>query len=180
MLAPWKKSYDKPRQHVKKQRHHFANKGHYSKRYDFSSSYAWMWELNHKEWWTVKNWCFWTVVLEKTLESSLDSKEIKPVNPKGNQPWLFIGRTDVEAAAPILWPPDANSWLTVKYPGAGKDRGQEERGKQRMICWMVSANQWTQVWANSRRLWRTGKPGVLQSMESQIVRHDRVTEQQQK
>jgi len=129
MLAPRKKSYDKPRQHVKKQRRHFANKGPYSKRYDFSSSHAWMWELNHKEWWTMKNWCFWTVVLEKTLESSLDSKEIKPVNPKGNQPWLFTARTDVEAAAPILWPPDVNSWLTVKYPGAGKDWGQEEKGE---------------------------------------------------
>ena len=84
-LAPWKKSYDKPRQHIKQQRHHFANKGPYSQSYGFSSGHVWMWELGHKEGWAPKNWCFWTVVLEKTLESSLDCKEIKPVNPKGNQ-----------------------------------------------------------------------------------------------
>ena len=91
-----KKSYDKPRQHIKKQRHYFANKGLYSQTYGFSSSHVWMWELDHKEGWMLKNWCFRTVVLEKTLESPMDSK-IKPVNPKGNQPWIFIGRTDVEA-----------------------------------------------------------------------------------
>ena len=93
-LAPWKKSYDQPREHIKKQRHYFANKGQSSQSYDFSSSHVWIWELDHKESWASKNWCFWTVVLEKTLESSLDFKEIKLVNPKGNQPWIFIGRTD--------------------------------------------------------------------------------------
>ena len=87
-----------------------------------------MWELDHKEGWVPKNWCFQTVVLEKSLESPLDSKKIKPVNPKGNQPWIFIGRTDVEVEAPVLWPPDANSWLTGKDPVAGKDWGQEEKG----------------------------------------------------
>ena len=128
MLAPWKKSYDKPRQHIKKQRHHFANKGPSSQSYGFSSSHVWMWELDHKEGWVLKNWYFGTVVLEKTLESPLDSKEIQPIHPKGNQPWIFIGRTDGEAEVPILWTPDAKSWLTGKDSDAGKDWGQEEKG----------------------------------------------------
>ena len=111
MLAPWKKSYDQPRQHIKKQRHYFANKGPPSQSYGFSSSHVWMWELDYKESWAPKNWCFWTVVLEKTLESPLVCKEIKPFNPKGNQSWMFIGRTDAEAETPILWPPDVKNWL---------------------------------------------------------------------
>ena len=98
-VAPWKKSYDQPRQ----QRHHFADKGPYSHSYGFSSRHVWIWELDHKEAWVLKNWCFQTVVLEKTLESPLDSK-IKPVNPTENQPWIFIERTDSEAETPILWP----------------------------------------------------------------------------
>ena len=102
--ATWKESCDKPRQHIKKQRHHFANKGPYSQSYGFSSSCVRMWELDHKEDWAPKNWCFQTVVLKKTLESPLDCKEMQPVHPKGNQPWIFIGRTDAEAEAPILWP----------------------------------------------------------------------------
>ena len=130
MHAPWKESYDKPRQHIKKQRHHFANKVSSSQSYGFSSSHARMWELDHKEGWAPKNWCFQTVVLEKTLESPLDCKEIKPVHPKGNQSWIFIGRTDAEA--PIVWLPDANSWFIGKDPDAGKDWRQEEKGKQRM------------------------------------------------
>ena len=113
-LAPWKKSYDQPRQHIKKQRHYFANKDLYSQSYGFSSSHVWMWELDHKESWALKNWCFWIVVLEKTLESPWDCKEIKLVNPKGNQSWIFIGRTDVEAETLILWPPDAKSLLMGK------------------------------------------------------------------
>ena len=127
MLFPWKKSYDKPRQHIKKQRHHFPDKVHMVKAMVFPLV------LYRYESWTIKkaehqkNWCFWTVVLEKTLESSLDSKEIKPVNSKGNQTWIFIGRTDAEAEAPILWPPDAKSRLTGKDPDAGKDWGQEEK-----------------------------------------------------
>ena len=121
-----KKSYDKPRQHIKKQRHHFAEKGLYNQSYGFSSSHVWIWELDHKEGWALQNWCFWTVVLEKTLESPLDSMEIKLVNPKGNQPWVFIGRTDAEVEAPVLWPPDGKNWLIGKDPDAGKDWGQEE------------------------------------------------------
>ena len=96
--------------------------------YGFSKSHVWMWELDCKESWVQKNWCFWTVVLEKTLESSLDSKEIQPVNPKGSQSWIFLGRTDVEAETPILWPPDVKNWLIEKAPDAGKDRRQEEKG----------------------------------------------------
>ena len=115
------KSYDQPRQHIKKQRHYFANKGPSSQSYGFPSSHVWMWELDHKESWAPKDWCFWSVMLEKTLESPLDCKEIKPVNPKGNQPWTFIGRTDAEAEAPILCPPDAKNWLIGKDPDAGKD-----------------------------------------------------------
>ena len=117
-----------PKQHIKKQRHYFANKGLSSQSYDFSSSHVWMWELDHKESWVPKNWCFWTVVLEKTLESPLNCKEIEPVNPKGNQSWTFIGRTDAEAEALILWPPDAKNWLIGKDLDAGKDWGQEEKG----------------------------------------------------
>ena len=165
-------SYGKPRQCIKKQRHHFANKGLYSQSYGFSSCHVRMWELDHKESWVPKNWCIQTVVLEKTLESPLDCKEIKPVSPKGNQLWIFIGRTDAEAEAPILWPPDANSWLIGKGPDAGKDRRQEEKG----MTWLDGiTNQWTWVRANSRRCWRAGKLGVLQCMGSQRVGHDWVT-----
>ena len=121
-------SYDKPRQHNKKQRHHLTDKGSISQSYCFSSSYVWTWEVDCKEGWALKNWWFWFVVLEKTLESPLDNKEIKLVNPKGNQPWIFIGSTDAEAEAPILWPPDANSQFIGKDRDAGKDWGQEEKG----------------------------------------------------
>ena len=126
MLTPWKKSYDQPRQHIKKQRHYFANKGPSSQSYGFSSSHLWMWELDHKESWAPKNWCLLTVVLEKTLESLLDCKEIQAVHPKGNQSWIFIGRTDAEA--PILWAPNAKNWLLRKDPDAEKDWRQEEKG----------------------------------------------------
>ena len=137
------------------------------------------WELHHTEGWTLKNWCFQTVVLEKILKSPLDSKEVKPDNPKGNQPWIFIGRTDAEAEAPILWPPDAKSWLTGNNSDAGKDWGQKEVDQGWHNCWMASPIQWTWVWANSRRQWRTGKTCVLQSMGSQRVVFNWVTEQQQ-
>ena len=116
MLTPWKESYDQPRQHIKKQRHYFVNKGPSSQGYGFSSSHVWMWELDYKEIWALKNWCFWTVVLEKTLESSLNCKEIQPVHPQGDQSWVFIGRTDIEAETPIFWQPDAKSWLIWKKP----------------------------------------------------------------
>ena len=128
MLAPWKKSYHQPRQHIKKQRHYFANKGPFSQSCGFSSSHVWIWELDHKESWAPKNSCVWTVVLEKTLESSLNCKEIQQVNPKGNQSWIFIGRTDAETEIPIFWPPDAKNWLTGKDPDAEKDWRWEEKG----------------------------------------------------
>ena len=115
------RNYDQPRQHIKKQRHYFANKGPSSQGYGFSSSHVWMWELNYKESWMPKNWCFWTVVLEKTLESPLDSKVIQPVHPKGNHSWIFIGSLDAKAETPILWPPDVKNWLILKGPDAGKD-----------------------------------------------------------
>ena len=135
-LAPWKKSYDQPRQHIKKQRHYFANKGLSSQIYGFSSSHVWMWELDHKESWAPKNWCFGTVVLEKTLESPLDCKEIQTVHPKGNQSWVFI-RTDAKAETPILWPPDVKNWLIGKDSDAGKDWRREEKGttEDEMVGW---------------------------------------------
>ena len=117
-----------PTQHIEKQRHYFANKGPSSQGYGFSSGHVWMWELDCAESWAPKNWCFWTVVLEKTLESPLDCKEIQPVHPKGDQSGVFFGRTDVEAETPILWPPDAKNWLNGKDPDAGKDWRQEEKG----------------------------------------------------
>ena len=122
-LAPWKESYDKPRQHIKKQIQYFANKGPYCQSYGFSSSHVWMRELDHKEGWMAKNWCFWAAVLEKTLESPLDGKEIKPVHPKGNQPWIFIGRTDAKVEVPIFWPPDEKNWLIRKDSDPEKDLG---------------------------------------------------------
>ena len=120
-----------------------------------------MWELDHKEGRAPKNWCFWTVVLEKALESPLDCKEIQPVHPKGNQSWICIGRTDVEAETPILWPPDAKNWLT-EDPDAGiEGRWTDDRGWD---GWMASLTRWTRVWASSGSWWWTGKPGMLQSM----------------
>ena len=116
-LAPWKKNYDKP----KIQRHYFANKSPSSQSYSFSSSHVWMWELDYKESWVSKNWSFWTVVLEKALESPLDFQEIQPVNPEGNEFWIFIKRTDAKAEAPILWSPVVKSQFIGKDPNAGKD-----------------------------------------------------------
>ena len=135
-----------------------------------------MWELDHKESWAPKNWCFWTVMLEKTVKSPLDSKEIKPVNPKGNQSWIFIGRTIIKAEVPILWPPDVKNWLIGKDPDARKDWRQEEKGytEDEMVGW----HQWLSrhVWVNLGSWWWTGRPGMLQSMGSQRVRHNWVTE----
>ena len=123
-----------------------------------------MWELDYKESWAPKNW---TVVLEKTLESPLDCKEIQPVHPKGNQSWMFIGRTDAEAKAPILWPPDGKNWLTGKDPDARKDWGRRRRGQQRMRWLIGITDSMSWVWVNSRSWWWTGRPRVLQSMGSQ-------------
>ena len=125
------------RQHIKKQRHYFANKGPSSQSYGFYNTHVWVWELDCEESWALKNWCFWTVVLEKTLDSPLDCKEIQPVHPKGDQSWIFIGRTDAEAKTPILWPPDAKNWLTAKDPDSGKDWRWEEKGttEDEMVGW---------------------------------------------
>ena len=135
--------------------------------YGFSSSHIWMWELDSEESWALKNWCFWTLGLEKTLESPLDCKEIQPVHPKGYQSWVFIGRTDVEAETPILWPPHVKSLLIGKYHNAGKDWGQEENGmtEDEMAAWL-SLTRWTRVWVDSRNWWWTGRPGVLRFMGS--------------
>ena len=142
MLTPWKESYDQPRQHIKKQRHYFVNKGPSSQGYGFSSGHVWMWELDDKESWAPKNWCFWIVVLEKTVESPLDFKEIQPVYPKGNQSSIFIGRTDVEAETPVLWSPDVNNWLILKDPDLGKDWRWEEREMRKvdMVVWHHQLN----------------------------------------
>ena len=135
-LAPWKKRYDQPRQHIKNQRHCFANKGPSGQSYGFSSSQVWMWELDHKESWTPRNWWFWNV-LEKALESPLDCKEIQPVHPKGNQSWIFTGRADAVTLILLLWPPDAKNWLIWKDPDAGKDWRQAEKGptEDEMVEW---------------------------------------------
>ena len=160
-LAPWKESYDKPRQRIKKQRHYFTEKGPSSWSYGFSSNHVQMWELDHKESWVPKNWCFWTVVLEKTLESPLDCKETQPVHPKGNQSRLFTGRTDTEAEAPILatWCEEVThwkrprSWVRLKAKGEGDDRGWDG--------WMASPTRGTWAWASSGSSWWTGKPGMM-------------------
>ena len=153
-----------------KQTYYFTKKGPLSQSYGFSSSHVWMWQLDYKQGWVY--WCFWTVVL-KTLESPLDCKEIQSVHPKGNQSWIFIGRTDVEDETPILWPPDAKNWLIWKDPDAGKDWEGDDRGWD---GWMASLTQWTWIWVNSGS-WRwTGRPGMLQSMGLQSVGHEWMTE----
>ena len=146
-----------------------------SQGYGFSSGRVWMWESDYKESWALKNWCFWIVVLEKTLESPLHCTEIQPVHPKGNQSWIFSGRTDAEAETPILWSPDVKNWLTrpwcwerLKAGGEGDDRGLDG--------WMASLTPWTWVWVNSRSWWWTGRPGMLQSMGLQTAGHDWGTE----
>ena len=180
LLSLLYKSYDKPRKYIKKHRQYFADKCLFSQSYGFSSSHVWMWELDHKESWASKNWCFWTVVLVKTLESPLVSKEIKLVNPKGNKSWIFIRGINAEYEGPILWSPDVKSQLIGKHPDAGKDWRREEKGmtEDEMDGWMASLTQWTWDWARSWRWWRPGKPWMLQSMGSQRVGHHWVTEHQ--
>ena len=135
-------------QHIKKQRHHFAGKGPSSQSHGFSSSHVWIWELDHKESWAPKNWCFWTIMLEKTLESPLDCKEIQPVHPKGNQSWILIERTDAKTEAPILWLPDVKNWW--KDPDAGKDWRQKEKGltEDEIVDWHHQLDG-----LNLRKLW---------------------------
>ena len=153
-----------------------TNKGPSSQGYGFSSSREWMWELNYKESWELKNLCFWTVVLETTLESRLDCKEIKPINFKVNHSWIFIARTDAEAETPILWPPDVKNWLIGRDPDAEKVEGRREGDDRGWDGWVASPTHWIWVWAYSGS-WRwTGRAGVLQSMGSQRVGCDWVTE----
>ena len=157
MVAFWQESYDKTRQYVKKQRYHFGDKGPYNQIYGISSSHVQMWEMDSER--ALKNWCFWTVVLENTIESPLENKGIKLVNLKGNQPSIFSERTAVEAEAPIFWPPDVNSLEKTLMLWKIEDR--RIRGTRGWDGWMASLTQWTWTWANSRRWWGTEKPGVL-------------------
>ena len=152
-----------------------ANKGLSRPSNGFSRRHVWMWELDYKESWALKNWCFWTVVLKKTPESPLDCKEIQPVHPKGHRSWIFIGRTDAEAETPKIWPPDAKNWLIWKEPDAGKYWRKEEKGttEDEIVGWH---HRWTGFWVSSGSWWWTGKPGVLQSMGSQRVWDDWATE----
>ena len=165
--------YDQSREHIKTQRHYFTNKGLSSQSCGFSSSHVWIWELNYKESWEPKNWCFWTVVL-KTLKSPLDNKDSQTVHSKGNQSWVFIVRTDVEAEIPIPWPPDEN-WLIRKEPDAGRDWSRRRRGRQTMRC-LDGVTDPMDVSLSSGSWWWTGRPGVLQSLGSQRVGHDWATE----
>ena len=169
MVAPWKKSDHQPRQHIKKQRHYFVNKGLSSQSYGISSENGC--ESDNKESWALKGWCFWTVVLEKNPENPLDSKEIKPVDPTRNQSWILIGRTDVKADAPILWPPkSAMSWLPGKDPHAGKDRKQEEKGmtEDDWIIWWhhwLDGHEFEQApeLVTDREAWHASVHGVTKS-----------------
>ena len=176
MTASWQESYDRPRQRVKKQIHHFANKGPYSQGYGLSNSHVWMWELDHKEGRVLKNWCFQIVVLGKTLESPLDSKEIKPIILKEIKLWKdWCWRWSSNTLA--TWCQQLTHW---KRPWCWEGlRAEGEEGDRGWDSWMTSPSQWTWTWANLGRWWGTGKPGMLQFMESRRVRHDLATEQQQ-
>ena len=166
MLTPWKESYDQPRQHIQKQRHYFANKGPSSQGYGFSSGHAWMWELDYKESCVPKNWYFWTVVLEKTLESPLDCKGIQPVHLKETSP-EYSWRTYAEAETPILWPLDVNNWLLGKDPDAGEDWRQEEKGttEDEVVRWhhWLNGHHWLGELVMDREEWHAAVHGVANS-----------------
>ena len=170
-----KKSYDQPRQHIQKQRHYFASREPSSQAYVFSNGHVWMWELDCEESWAPKNWCFWTVVLEKTLENPLDCKEIHLVHSEGDQPWDFFGKNDGEAETPVLWPPHVKSWLIGKDFDAGRDRRQEEKGttEDEMPGWhhWLYGREWTSGVGDGQ-----GGLAMLWFMGSQRVRHDWVSE----
>ena len=179
-LAPRKKSYDKPWQNIKKQRHYFSDKDPCSQRCGFSNSHVWMWELEHKEGWLPKNGCFWTMVPEKTVESSLECKKTKPLNPEGNPSWIFIGRTDVEVFklqyfGHLMRRADSLKKTLTLW----KTEGRKRRGDRGCDGWTASPTQWTWGGETYGRWWRTGKPRVLQSMGLQRAGHNWATEQQQ-
>ena len=178
MLAPWKESYDKPRQHIKKQRHYFANKGLSSQSYGFSSSHVWMWVLDYKASWVLKNWCIWTVVLENTLESSLDSKEIKPVNLKEVSPEYSLEGLMLKLKLQYFGHLMRRADLLEKTLMLGKVEHRRRRGWQRMRWLDGIIDLMDMNWANSGRQWRTGKPRVLQCMRSQRVAHYWLMEKQ--
>ena len=163
---------------LSKQRHYFANKGPSSQGYGFSCGYVWMWELDCEEGWAPKNWCFWIVVLEKALESPLDCKEIQPVHPKGDEPWVFFGRTDVKAETPILWPPHAKSWLMGKDSDVGRDWRQEEKGttEDEMAGWHHWLDGHESGWTAGAGDGQGGLEFVLQFVGWQRVGHDWATE----
>ena len=175
----WQESNDKPRQGIEKQRHYSAHKGPYSQGYGLPSSYVKLWEPDSKGR-APRNWNFQTVVLEKTLETPLENKEIKPGNLKGNKPRIVFGRTGTKAEAPILWPHDANGWLIGKRPWCWERlKAEGEEGDRGWDDWKASLIQRRWTWVNSRRWWGTGKPGVLQSVRTGSVRYDLETEKQQ-
>ena len=177
----WIRGYGKPKQCLKKHRHHFVNKATYSQGYGLSSSHVQIWELDRYERYerrlSNEELIFPTVVLEKTLENSLDSKEIKQVNPKGNQPWMFIGRVDSEGKAPILWPPDAESWLIGKDIDARKDWRQENRAIENEMVDGITNSMYMNLDKLQEMVKASGRPGVLQSTGLKRGRDDLASEQ---
>ena len=175
IIASWQENCNKPRQCVENQRHYSANYGLYSQGYGLPSGHVQLWDMDRKEGRTP--WCLRAVVLEKTPESPLDRKEIKPGGLQWNQPWILVGRTDAEAEAPVFWSSGVSSWLIGKVPDAGEDWGQKEKRAWGWDGWVASQMQWTWTWANFGRWWGTRKSGVLQSLGLQRIRPDWVTEQ---